>query len=235
MLLAIFLVDPLRLLLRITLKAVFTSCNNEIVFNFKDSALCWGKLSLIQVFTLKEVLGSVSRYPARVKEEVEDLFPYKNFLSGFLFQKWGILDDQYLCSLSSPDGWTGFGICPFFLLRWSLGSKNITLKIKKRIFVIVFFKVSGTYSSRLLPLWNTYEIITSIGRFYMRCRAWGAAWGWCTAFSHWQKVPDSSKFSCNKSFFCCTVRCCTSKPGRPVIEVMESRSWPTSSCCNFSY
>jgi len=48
-LLAIFLVDPLRLLLRITLKAVFTS--------------------------LKEVLGSVSRYPARMEEEVEDLFP----------------------------------------------------------------------------------------------------------------------------------------------------------------
>jgi len=41
--------EALRLLLRITFKAVFTS--------------------------LKEVLGSVSRYPARMEKEVEDLFP----------------------------------------------------------------------------------------------------------------------------------------------------------------
>ena len=31
---------------------------------------------------------------------------------------------------------------------------------------------------------------TLIGRFCMICRAWGAAGDLCTAFSHWQKVPD---------------------------------------------
>jgi len=61
---AIFLVEALRLLLRKTFKAIFTS--------------------------LKEVLGSVSRYPARMEEEVEDLFPVKLVKPRWVDRLWNL-------------------------------------------------------------------------------------------------------------------------------------------------
>ena len=62
--------------------AVFTSRNNKIDLTQFKFLLLIAEISICD-FTLKEVLGSVSRDPTRMKEEVEDLFPATSQLISF--------------------------------------------------------------------------------------------------------------------------------------------------------